>query len=112
MTRAGPPGRRSGPPAGQPESRINVESPPSHTDTGSLAQAGDGPPRRARALHPLRRRHVAASRLPVLESGVADPLVSEHRDWQDQHDLRMARAGLAASWQLERARRLWSEGRR
>jgi hypothetical protein len=64
------------------------------------------------APHPLTRRRQASRRLSILDSGVTDPLATEQAAWRDQHDLRMARAGLAAGWQLERARRLWSEGLR
>jgi hypothetical protein len=58
----------------------------------------------------LRRRVQAARRLPPLPSDHVDPLVpADHGAWQAEHDLAMARAGLAPPWQAERARRLWRD---
>src|SRR5690349_21148966 len=92
----------------------------SETGTGRERNPAAGPGNAAtltasrprRPLHPLTRRRAASRRLAILPSGVADPLTREHDEWRDQHDLLMAKLGLAEPWQLERARRLWSGGAR
>ena len=35
---------------------------------------------------------------------------ADHEAWQAEHDIAMARAGLAPGWQRDRARRLWRAG--
>jgi hypothetical protein len=98
---------------------VNAESPPTErsrgADPGSTdtnAAAAEQVERPAGTVpDQLRRRREASRRLARLAHG-ADPWTADHRDWQDRHDLLMAKLGLAEPWQAERAHELWRDGAR
>lgn len=40
----------------------------------------------------------------------ADPWTADQQAWRDRHDVEMAKAGLAPSWQRQRAAEAWERG--
>lgn len=103
---------------GHPGDRVAPDRGPGSVDNTTVSKVNvtlvskvlDTTDRSAQQERPLMRRRRAAARLPALPNGVVDPLANEHANWQDQHDVRMARAGLAPAWQRARARELWRAG--
>jgi hypothetical protein len=58
----------------------------------------------------LAGRREASRRLPRLAHCGVDPWTADHRGWQDQHDVAMARCGWAEPWQRQRAVEAWERG--